>query len=180
MVLVSELGLNLGPSGIKTRRGPFPGPGILLNDDTGSFLFASMTDLGTSGVFFPMRRPSLGGDCRIVDPDIGMVAVGTAGTLDVRLELFVAVVEVDIRGMSLLLLTILSAGTGGGGGCNFTREEFGVDKRFCCSLTSGGGFDCATRVHDGRSWLDSRASSFIRLKTLAFRACKLRLTAIRD
>jgi len=155
--------LNLGPSGIRTRRGPFPATGIFLNDDAGSVLFASMTDLGTSRVFFPIRGPSLGGDCRTVDPDIGMIAAGTAGTLDVRLELFVAVVEVDIRGMSLLLLTILSAGTGGGGGCNFILEEFGVDKTFCCSPTSGGGFDCATRVHDDRPWLDSRASSFIRL-----------------
>jgi hypothetical protein len=80
--------------------------------------------------------------------------IGTAGTLDVRLELFVVV---DIRGMSLLRLTILSAGTGGGGGCKVRLEELGVDKIFG-SLTSGDGIDCATDP----SWSDSRAGSFIR------------------
>jgi len=119
--------LSLGSSGISTRRGPFPGTGPLLKDDMGSVFFTSLTGLGTSCVFFPINRdPSSGGDCRTVDRDIGII--GTAGTLEVRLELFVAVVEVDIRGMSLLRLTILSAGTGGGGRCKLRLEEFGVDK----------------------------------------------------
>lgn len=156
-VLVLEIGLNLGSSGISTRRGPLPGTGPLLNGDTGSVLLTSLTDLVTSRVFFPINRePSSGGGCRTVDRDIGMI--GAAGTLDVRLELFVAVVEVDIRGMSLLRLTILSAGTGGGGGCKLRPEEFGVDN-FFGSLTSGDDIDCATNP----SWSDSRAGSFIRL-----------------
>ena len=151
--------MRLVSSAINTRRGPFPGiTGPLLNDDMGSVFFTSLTDLGTSCVFFPINRePSSGGDCRTVDRDIGMI--GTAGTLDVRLELFVFVVEVDIRGMSLLRLTILSAGTGGGGPRELRQEESGVDK-IGGSLTSEDGIGCATDL----SWSGSRASSFIRLK----------------
>jgi hypothetical protein len=156
----------LGPSEIRTRRGPSPGTGAGLNDDRGLILFASLMGRGSSTFFFPINRePSSRGNCRKLVRDIGRFAVGTAGTLEVRLELLVVAVELDIRGLSLVLLTILSAGTGGGGGCNLRLEEFGVDKTLG-PLTSEGGIDLVARASpadDIPSW--SRITgSFIRLK----------------
>ena len=168
-VLVLEMGLSLGPSEIRTRRGPSPDTGTWLNDDRTLVFFTSLMDRGSS-TFFSLinREPSSGGDCRKVDRDIGKFAVGTAGTLEVRLEPPVIAVEPDIRGTGLVLLTILSAGTGGGGGCKLRLEEFGVDKTFGSSTSEVGiALAIRTRVvdplYDAPSW--PRATSpFVRSK----------------